>query len=55
MVVVEWFQRTKQHALQFGEGKMFRYRIVRWGVYYALLLMMLFCSGTNQTFIYFQF
>lgn len=55
LIVIEWLQRDKQHAFQFGNSKFFSYRIVRWGVYYITLLAIAFFAGASQTFIYFQF
>jgi D-alanyl-lipoteichoic acid acyltransferase DltB (MBOAT superfamily) len=55
LLAVEWLQRDKQHALQFTNMKPFNYRFVRWGIYYAILLIIAFFAGTSQTFIYFQF
>ena len=55
LLAVEWFQRDKQHALQFSNWKPFNYRLVRWGIYYAILVIIACYAGTSQTFIYFQF
>ena len=55
LLAVEWFQRDKQHALQFSNIKPFNYRWVRWGIYYLILSIIFKYSGENQTFIYFQF
>ena len=55
LLMVEWFQRDKQHALQFPNTKPFSSRITRWGVYYLICLLILGFSGSSQTFIYFQF
>jgi hypothetical protein len=55
LLFVEWFQREKQHALQFPDLKLFSYRPVRWGIYILLLLMIDKYIVTSQTFIYFQF
>ena len=55
LIIIEWMQRDKQHAFQFGDCKLFNYRIVRWGVYYATLLAIAYFAGESQTFIYFQF
>ena len=55
LLAVEWFQRNKQHALQFSAMKPFNYRLVRWGIYYLILGIIIKYSGENQTFIYFQF
>jgi len=50
---VEWCQRDKEHALEFGRVRVPRY--LRWGAYYMLTLSILLCAGRGQTFIYFQF
>jgi len=55
LLAIEWFQRDKQHALQFSNRKPFNYRLVRWGIYYAILVIIACYAGTSQTFIYFQF
>jgi D-alanyl-lipoteichoic acid acyltransferase DltB (MBOAT superfamily) len=55
LLVVEWLQRDKQHALQFTNIKPFNYRLVRWGVYYLILIIITIYAGLSQTFIYFQF
>lgn len=55
LIVIEWIQRDKQHAFQFGNCKLFSYRLVRWGVYYVTLLAIAYFAGESQTFIYFQF
>ena len=55
LLVIEWLQRDKQHALQFADCKPFKYRWVRWTIYYALLVLIMQNIGNEQTFIYFQF
>ncbi len=55
LLAVEWLQRNKQHALQFSDIKPFNYRIVRWGIYYVILMVIAGYAGTSQSFIYFQF
>lgn len=55
LFVAEWLQRDKQHALQLPDIKPFNYRIVRWAVYYLLLIIIAVHAGSSQTFIYFQF
>ena len=55
MVVIEWIQRDKEHALQFANNKCFSIRPVRWAVYYSIFAAIIFFAGGNQTFIYFQF
>lgn len=55
LLAVEWLQRDKQHALQFSYAKPFNHRLVRWGIYYIILLLIAKYAGSSQTFIYFQF
>ncbi len=49
----EWLQRDKQHALQIETTRF--PTLVRWGLYYFLLYMILYRGGEQQQFIYFQF
>ena len=49
----EWLQRDKQHALQIDTIK--APRVVRWSVYYAVILLIFWLGGAQQPFIYFQF
>ena len=53
MMFVEWLQRDKQHALETTYTK----RSMLWRIifYYALIFIILKNTGTEQTFIYFQF
>ena len=55
LLAIEWLQRDKQHALQFSNVKPFNYRLVRWGIYYIIIMIIACYAGTSQTFIYFQF
>ena len=55
LLFIEWLQRDKQHALHFANIKPFNYRLVRWGFYYIILVIIAGYAGTSQTFIYFQF
>ncbi|MBP3228627.1 MAG: MBOAT family protein [Bacteroidaceae bacterium] len=56
MLLAEWLQRNRQHALDFPEGsRLFSHRAVRYLVYAALLATIAGTSGEVQTFIYFQF
>lgn len=50
---IEWLQREKQHALEDIERKL--PKIVRLGVYYSIIVVILFLGGDQQEFIYFQF
>ncbi len=53
LIVVEWLQREKEHALQFHHLPVLR--PLRWGYYYGLLFAILRWGGEQQEFIYFQF
>lgn len=53
MLLVEWLQRDKQHALQFDKGKL--NPIVRWGVYLLIAFLINWYGYIPQDFIYFQF
>ena len=55
LLAVEWLQRDKQHALQLPSKGLFKYTLVRYGLYLAMLLLIIKFSGEVQTFIYFQF
>lgn len=53
LLLAEWAQRTRQHALDLAGLRM--PRPLRWAAYYMLLLAVLYHTGEEQTFIYFQF
>ncbi len=55
LLLVEWLQRDKRHALQFSSRKPFNHRAVRWAIYYVIIVIIAKYAGTSQTFIYFQF
>ncbi len=55
LLLIEWVQRDKAHALQLPASESPGWKIARWGCYYLLLLLILFHAGSQQTFIYFQF
>lgn len=55
LLAVEWLQRDKQHALQFSSNRPFNYRLLRWSIYYIILLIIVKYAGSSQSFIYFQF
>lgn len=52
-IVWEWVQRDMHHALQFKKNNI--PKLLRWSVYYTILLLIFFFGGTQQNFIYFQF
>jgi D-alanyl-lipoteichoic acid acyltransferase DltB (MBOAT superfamily) len=51
-MLMEWFNREKQHGLQIDTIK---YPVVRWAIYFAIILVGFICGGQAETFIYFQF
>ena len=53
LISAEWFQREKQHALQFEKAASKKY--FRWGLYYVIVWTILYFGGSQQKFIYFQF
>ena len=55
MLLFEWLQRDKQHALQLSHQGLFRYASARFALYAVLVYIMFLYAGTVQTFIYFQF
>jgi len=54
LMTAEWFQRGKEHGLQFNEDTKVPLAL-RWTIYISLLLLILVFSGQQQQFIYFQF
>lgn len=55
LLLVEWLQRDKEHALQLPGAKPFNHRWVRWAIYYLVLIVISGFAGSSQSFIYFQF
>ena len=55
LLMVEWLQRDKQHVLQFPNTGLFKFVLVRYAIYAAIIYTMFVYSGEVQTFIYFQF
>lgn len=57
IIVVEWFQRDKQHALQLSNSKIFASPMVRMALYLVLTLVAVYYFSTKDKtdFIYFQF
>ena len=55
LFAVEWLQRRRDFGLQLPDAGIFRLRIVRWTVYYVMILIIIFASDQPQDFIYFQF
>ena len=55
LILVEWLQRDKQHALQFAPTSSKAAKVGRYVCYYTLFLVIFCFAGSQQTFIYFQF
>lgn len=55
LLLVEWLQRDKQHALQLPATGPFRFAVVRYIIYIAIVYIIVIYAGEVQTFIYFQF
>ena len=53
LVIAEWLQREREHALQLDESKLPKF--LRWAIYYLLLFSVLGLGGLQQEFIYFRF
>lgn len=55
LVLVEWLQRDKEFGLQLAAKGIFRYRAVRWLLYYVVFITTFLLAGNQANFIYFQF
>lgn len=51
-IFFEWLQRKNTHTLQIENVKN---RLIRWGLYFGVVYLILFLGGEGQKFIYFQF
>jgi D-alanyl-lipoteichoic acid acyltransferase DltB (MBOAT superfamily) len=52
MLLVEWFQRDKNHAFDLSGIKN---HIVKFGIYYLMVIILFWFGGHAESFIYFQF
>ncbi len=53
LVLVEWFQRDKEHGLEITPEKIpFS---IRWSLYFFLVVLLISVGGKQEAFIYFQF
>lgn len=52
LFITEWFQRKKQHGLDLSNVKQWW---IRYAIYYTIISLVIFYSGQQQAFIYFQF
>lgn len=55
LIIVEWVKRKEEHPLQFKNGFILKHRIVRWLIYYAIVMVIILYQGLSNSFIYFQF
>ena len=53
LVVIEWFQRKKQHGLEISRSK--NLLLLRWTAYLGIFILIIALGGSQQEFIYFQF
>ena len=55
LLLVEWLQRDKEFGLQLDAQGIFRFRAVRWLLYYVVFITTFLLAGNQANFIYFQF
>lgn len=56
ILLAEWLQRGKQHALQFsGDNFLARHIVIRYAFYIIFMMIIIVFAGTQSEFIYFQF
>ena len=55
MILLEWFNRDKEYGLQFKGTGILKYSVVKWVIYYSIIIATILFMCVNQTFIYFQF
>lgn len=53
MIIIEWNQRDKEYALQIDA--IFPKKVIRYAIYWVLLIVTVLFSGEEQIFIYMQF
>jgi alginate O-acetyltransferase complex protein AlgI len=53
LLIAEWLQRDKDHALQLNNTKL--PKVLRWSLYYVIGVVIIWFGGFQETFIYFQF
>jgi len=52
LILIEWLQRKKQHALDIDRIKL---PVMRWAIYYIVIIAIMNFGGSQLQFIYFQF
>ena len=55
LLLVEWFQREREHVLQIDGYRIFSSQASRLLLYALLVCLIFYFAGQVQTFIYFQF
>lgn len=55
MLSIEWIKRESPHPFDIAGNGLLKYRPMRWATYILLCLCILFFSGQQGQFIYFQF
>ncbi|WP_209330842.1 MBOAT family O-acyltransferase [Lunatimonas salinarum] len=53
-ILLEWFQREKEHALEFSQTTRVPVYL-RWSMYYGVVIACFMMNGVEKDFIYFQF
>lgn len=51
MIIVEWINRNKEHCFQIN----IKSKVLRYAIYYGIMLTIVLFSGIQEQFIYFQF
>ena len=52
LYLIEWVQRDKDHAFDLSGIKN---HIIKFGIYYLMLIVLFWFGGHAESFIYFQF
>ena len=55
LLLVEWFQREREHVLQIDGYRIFAHQVPRLALYALMTFLIFYFAGQVQTFIYFQF
>lgn len=55
LLVIEWIQRSHEHALHLEAFAVMRTRAMRFALYLFIILLIITFTGKSQAFIYFQF
>ena len=56
LLLIEWKQREKHHALQIPQNSIFsHYALLRYAIYYIIVICIICFMGTSSEFVYFQF